>query len=347
MIKKASIRDMQVRDVVINMARFLKVEIEETAHEIQFEIPESLGSGYVKALSFDHGLGVIEANYLLTKEIAFTLDNEMVQPLKIIFNRESAITHKFSGIDKVNKIKHLECAILSCNNKHGHVLRMPADMPVSIFSLEINRKLFEEKIAAHVSNMNEELEDLFRDLNGINLFYHKGHYSLEVTKFMDEFNQCKLEGFMKAVYQEGKAYEILTHHLGQYLTDVGDPEGPVSERQSTVKRIEEIVEIIKSEIESIGNIPGLARRVGLSPNTLQHGFKNLYKTSVNEFIRNYRINKAKELIETTDLNITEITYRVGINSRSYFSKIFKEKYGVTPKKYLSKYRKHEMKQGIS
>ncbi len=339
MTKKASIKDMEVRDVVTNMARFLKVDIEESTHEIRFEVPESLGSGYVKAISFDHGLGVIEANYLLTKEIAFTLDNEMVQPLKIIFNRESAITHKFSGTDKVHKIKHLECAILSCNNKHGHVLWMPADTPVSIFSLEINRKLFEQKISAYVSDMNEELEDLFRDLNGINLFYHKGHYSLEVTKFMDEFNHCELEGFMRAVYQEGKAYEILTHHLGQYLRDVGNPGGPVIERQSTVRLIEETVEIIKKEIETIGNIPGLARRVGLSPNTLQQGFNNIYKTSVNEFIRNYRINKAKELIETTEMNITEITYKVGINSRSYFSKIFKEQYGVTPKKYLTKYRK--------
>ena len=51
------------------------------------------------------------------------------------------------------------------------------------------------------------------------------------------------------------------------------------------------------------------------------------------------IIKAKELIENTGLNITEITYSIGINSRSYFSKLFKEKYKLTPKECLDQVRK--------
>ena len=47
---------------------------------------------------------------------------------------------------------------------------------------------------------------------------------------------------------------------------------------------------------------------------------------------------AKELLLNTDLNITEITYKIGINSRSYFSKLFKEKYGMSPKVFQNKNR---------
>lgn len=329
---------MQVREVVFDMARILKVEVEEFNNEFRFYIPADLGTGYVKATSFDHGIGVIEVDFQLKKEVEFTLDNEVVQPLKFIFNKEATIKHRFRDVDEHHEIKHLECAIVSCNGKHGHVFTMPAEKQVRLFSLEINRKLFEEKIAAFLRDMNEELEELFRDLNGVNLFYFKGHYSLDIAHFIEEFTNCKEEGFVRSVFLEGKAYEILTHHLGQYLTDLSKPDGSTTERQSTVKRIEAASGIIKAELESISNIPILAKRVGLSQQTLQRGFKNLYNASVNEFIRNYRIEFAKKLIETTELNITEISYKVGINSRSYFSKIFKEKYGVTPKQYYEKCR---------
>jgi len=68
------------------------------------------------------------------------------------------------------------------------------------------------------------------------------------------------------------------------------------------------------------------------------GFKQLYGKSVNQYIRDVRIEMAKVLIETSDLNITEITYAIGINSRSYFSKLFKERYSLSPKQYLLKNR---------
>ena len=41
-------------------------------------------------------------------------------------------------------------------------------------------------------------------------------------------------------------------------------------------------------------------------------------------------------MESTHLNITEITYRIGITSRSYFSKLFKERYSMSPKQYMQK-----------
>ena len=97
--------------------------------------------------------------------------------------------------------------------------------------------------------------------------------------------------------------------------------------------------IIENEIDVLGSIMNLASRVGLNQNTLQEGFNHLYKKSVNQYIRDVRLHKAKVLMENSDLNITEITYKIGINSRSYFSKLFKEKYGVSPKAYIAINRK--------
>ncbi len=335
-----NIDDMQAQDVVIEIARILKVDYHEENNEICIDIPDELGTGYIKATTFDFGLGALEVDCRLNDPVELRLDNKLVQPLKMVFNREAGFRHRFEEIEEEHQIENLESTIVSCNGKHGHIFKIPANEPVCMLSLEINRKLFEKKIESFIADMDENLEQLFRDVNGINLFYYKGYYSLDIAKFLEEFTECDLEGFMRSVYLEGKAYEILVHQLKQYTDDLNEPETRKILRQATVNKIREAAEIIKEELENVPNILALAHRVGLNQNTLQNGFKILYKTSVNQFVKKERIELAKELLETSDLNITQITYKIGINSRSYFSKVFKERFGVSPKQYAEKARKN-------
>ena len=59
--------------------------------------------------------------------------------------------------------------------------------------------------------------------------------------------------------------------------------------------------------------------------------KVLTGQTASEFIRKIKLEKAKELLENTDLTISEISYKVGFSSPSYFTKCFKEEYGLIPK----------------
>ncbi|WP_378175532.1 helix-turn-helix domain-containing protein [Aquimarina sp. SS2-1] len=338
MKKKIQIKDENVKDIVIDLASSLGVEYEESYHEYCLRLPEEFGSGYIRSFQFDFGVGVVEADYLLKKDFYFEMEKGIIHPLKIMFNRESGFYHKFEDDTEFRKIRRLENIMLSSIPKNNHIFKIPADTPICIFTLQINRKKFEEKIESFLPEMNDDLIELFRDVNGINKFYYKNYFSLEISKFISEFTECELEGFMRQVFLEGKAYEILTHQLQQYLDDLNQPDKRLILRQTTVESIEKAVSIIQEELETIGSVINLAKRVGLNQNTLQTGFKQLYKTSVNEYIQNYRIETAKELLESTSLNITEVTYKVGINSRSYFSKLFKKKYGISPKQYLDQVR---------
>ncbi|CAN0606567.1 unnamed protein product, partial [Ectocarpus sp. 12 AP-2014] len=166
-----------------------------------------------------------------------------------VFNREKSIWHEFEGQEKQTEIKHLESAIFSCNSKYGNVLTLKAKEPVCFFSLEINRKLFEEKIESFLPEINEDLEGLFRDVNGINLFFHKAHYSLDIAKCIEEINQTEDQGFTKSVFIEGKCYEILAHHLRQYVDDASPSEKRTILRQSTVVKIEHAANIIDESLD--------------------------------------------------------------------------------------------------
>ncbi len=74
----------------------------------------------------------------------------------------------------------------------------------------------------------------------------------------------------------------------------------------------------------------LAKSMRMSDTQLYRKLKALTGKSTAIFIRTVRLKKAKELLETTALNISEIAYDTGFNDPAYFSRVFKEEYGITP-----------------
>ena len=75
----------------------------------------------------------------------------------------------------------------------------------------------------------------------------------------------------------------------------------------------------------------LAEELFLSRSKLYRKIKALTGDTATEFIRKIRLEKAKELLEKTDLTVSEIGYKVGFSSPSYFTKCFKNQFGRIPK----------------
>lgn len=316
------------------------LKYEEDHREYSLSFPEAYGHGYVKSFDFDNGVMVYEFDCTLEKDLHLIFDKETVQPLLILFNREEAITYAKHKKD-AKAVNHLESIMVCSGISDTNALKIKSQQSTCFFVIRIDRKAFEEKIDSFLAEMDENLEEIFRDSNGVNPIFNQGYYSLDIAGFIEEFTTSELTGFMRHVFLEGKVYEILIHYLQQYLDDAKDPESRRILRQHTVDKIEEASGIIQEEMAVLGSIMTIAKRVGLNQNTLQDGFNHLFKKSVNQYIKDVRLDKAKELMENSNLNITEITYKIGINSRSYFSKVFKEKYGISPKQYISSNRKPE------
>ena len=75
--------------------------------------------------------------------------------------------------------------------------------------------------------------------------------------------------------------------------------------------------------------------LGYSKSKLYRTMMNLVGKSPNMFLRDYRLNKALELLEKQNCNISEIAYQTGFSSPSYFSKCFHKKYGILPSNFIS------------
>ncbi|MGA9269667.1 MAG: ATP-binding protein, partial [Lutimonas sp.] len=95
-----------------------------------------------------------------------------------------------------------------------------------------------------------------------------------------------------------------------------------------MQKVTEILEENLSDEEfGIGN---LCDALGMSRSQLYRKFSALTDTSVNVFIQNLRLIKARKLLRSTDLNVSEVAYDTGFKSPSHFSRVYSNKFGVSP-----------------
>ena len=71
----------------------------------------------------------------------------------------------------------------------------------------------------------------------------------------------------------------------------------------------------------------------ISKSTLTKHFKKELSVSVNEYICNTVLADAEMLLSTTNVSVSEISSRLGFSDQFYFSRKFKEKFGISPREY--------------
>jgi len=97
--------------------------------------------------------------------------------------------------------------------------------------------------------------------------------------------------------------------------------------------ITKVREAIEEHIDDTEfGIPQLCRAVRMSRSQLHNKLKALTGLSTSIYSRKIRLTKAKHLLETTDLNVSEVAYDVGFKDPRYFSRLFNDEFGMPPSK---------------
>ncbi len=100
-----------------------------------------------------------------------------------------------------------------------------------------------------------------------------------------------------------------------------------------------LVAIEEQMSNSAYSVVEFGREMGFSRMQLYRKLKNLTGLSPNEYIRMLKLKRAAQLLEDSDLNITEITYKVGFSDPSYFRKCFKLQFGLSPSGFAKSIKK--------
>lgn len=135
-------------------------------------------------------------------------------------------------------------------------------------------------------------------------------------------NQRRKEAYAAAVSKSGDPSEVNL-----------DLEEHASFRSKWLKELEEILH------QEIGNfnirIPDLAYKMAVSERTFRNRIKLFTGLSPHEYVMGVRMAKALQLLERGSyLTVAEVAHAVGMETTSYFTKNFKERFGKAPSEYL-------------
>lgn len=97
--------------------------------------------------------------------------------------------------------------------------------------------------------------------------------------------------------------------------------------------VEQTIAYVRTNLKESISRETITNELHISEGHISHLFKKETGMSLTEYITNMRINKAKELLKDTNDSIAEICEQIGYNYQAYFTKIFKEKTGMSPMQY--------------
>lgn len=112
----------------------------------------------------------------------------------------------------------------------------------------------------------------------------------------------------------------------------------LEEQPTPVSLEDEFITRVRSEIEQnlddeFFGIPELCQSIGMSRAQLHRKLKALTGKSTSHYVRSIRLYHARNILLNSDLNIAQVAFEVGFSDPKYFSRVFNEEYGITPKAF--------------
>lgn len=325
-----------LQDTIKQMQHIIGGEINERWGEYTYTVNNKKATGSIRFVMFEWGVDLLEYDIVFHDDTTLITDTSTHNPIHFIYCLEGFCSHRF-GHDSMNAMKRIEQfqSVIISNKNGGHnYTYFPKGTKMAINIVQITRKKYLKKKLNGIASLNEKLHEVFMDTDHENRFSYYGSYNLKLANKINALRKVPSKnGMIRIMQMEGMVYEILAMHISQHEKDSQNLFPKTSLLKRELEVIRSIAKKIVTNFSVDYSVEGLSKESGLSQAKLQEGFKLLYTRTVTEYIRHVRLEAARDFISTTDMNISQVVYTIGFSSRSYFSKIFKAKYGLSPSEF--------------
>jgi YesN/AraC family two-component response regulator len=236
-----------------------------------------------------------------------------------------------------DNLKHTFNIVEAINGKDGwqKTLALHPDLIVSDISmpemngLDMCKKIRQDNRTAHIpiillTALTEERDQLAGTASGANDY---------ITKpFNFEILLSKINGLLSMQQTLKKTYQKQVEIHARDISIVSEDEKFL---KNTLNCIEKNITNPNFSVEE------LSRQMSLSRVSLYKRLLTLTGKTPVDCIRTIRLKRAVQLLEKSKLSIASVAYEVGFNNPTYFSKVFKEEYGMLPSEYINEIRKKE------
>lgn len=308
----------------------LNIKLKE--YELVFN--NDLGKGMVRGMKVANNITFLQFDATFNENISLSIESPQSAVINFLYCNEGKLSHAFGPNQSKSTLETFQTGISANINTNKNNIYFYKDNKINSVLISVNTLLSNQKEC----NINTMLFDTFIKEKVEDQLY-VGSYNLKITDYIKQLDAVKQEGVVRMLLIEGLVNLILASEVDQHKKDSEKSKIETgSLTVSEMKEIRDLSEYIQNYPETNMSVDEWCAKIGLSPAKVQEGFKLIHGKTINEFIRYVRVKKSEELIKTTDLNISEIVYTLGLSSRSYFSHIFKDMYNCSPSEYKKKNR---------
>jgi len=137
-------------------------------------------------------------------------------------------------------------------------------------------------------------------------------------------------GPLRRIFAEAKSMELFCLILDRFQAETSMPALRLRISERDRRQLAGVRDSLAACYVQPPTIHALARQFGLNRNKLCGGFQHLYGVSIYDFCRNLRLERARQLLFSSDLSITQIAAAAGFASASAFSASFVRQFGRSP-----------------
>ncbi|MFK8164932.1 MAG: helix-turn-helix transcriptional regulator [Lewinella sp.] len=309
----------------------LSPEIDCLRHEIV--LPDYLATeGRFIAYKVDQGIDALIITGNFPETIELLLQGEFPPPLT--FYTVGKGTLKVSSKRSSFAIKPLQGSIHGGNADVAETICIPAGEDFMAMIVYLHRAPFFKNLDCEYLNLPTELHEVVLGLADADSdFLFQEIFHLPAVNALTDILHQDQTGMLNSTFATAKIHETIFLHLNEYKKSEADNNSRFYRREEQLKSIQDAESILTSSLQEPPTIPELARMVGINQQSLKQGFRQVYGESINKYLTDKRLEQAGVLMRSGETPIKEVASIVGYNSAGYFSKRFKDKYGVSPKEF--------------
>lgn len=145
-----------------------------------------------------------------------------------------------------------------------------------------------------------------------------------------EIEQGCYRGGLMNLFLQSKLLELLALQCSQLEAVNKGETRPAGLSNADMQKVRDAREILLADLHNPPSLSALARQTGLNEFKLKSGFRKMFGRPVFSYLKEYRLERARELIRGGGKSVTEVAYETGYSTLQHFSNEFRKKFGVNP-----------------
>jgi AraC family transcriptional regulator, transcriptional activator of the genes for pyochelin and ferripyochelin receptors len=294
--------------------------------EIPLNDPKRLSKGYRRSIEICPGLDFLIDDYTLQEDLTVELaDGTPGSQVELSFSLLGD-NHK----EKTRSGQNFFCA--GWHSGEGTLFKWQAGSRVLKFDIHLEVPFFQTLIASELEQLPQQMQQVMK-VEGEPDYVHLAKTTPSMQNLINQIFNCPYQGITRRLYLESKALELIALRLEQIKSDL--PTNISSSlKPDDVDRIYGARDILIKNFDKPPSLMELARMVGLNDCTLKKGFREVFGTTAFGYLYDYRLEKARHLLEVEGAKVTDVVQMIGFRGRSYFAAAFRKKFGVNPSIYI-------------